>query len=199
MEKILLPVLLIIISYGTSAQKGKIYADSLAKFRANYVATHEVVKGNNKKYFDFYPADESFVVRANFIKFTAKEPATMKTFAGTEQEYIKYGILQFKLKGKLHELVLYQSVREIKIPGYEHYLFLPFTDSTNTRTTYGGGRYIDVFSTDIKKGKLLIDFNKAYNPYCAYSSGYQCPIPPEENDLPIAVTAGEKNFLKAVH
>ena len=198
MKNILLPVLLL-MAYGAFAQKGKIYADSLAKFRANYVATHEVVKGDNKKYFDFYPADESFVVHASFTRYTAKELATMKTFIGTEQEYIKYGILQFKLKGQLHELVLYQSVREIKMPGYENYLFLPFTDSTNARSTYGGGRYIDVFSTEIQKDKLLIDFNKAYNPYCAYTSGFQCPIPPKENDLPIAVTAGEKNFLKGTH
>lgn len=87
----------------------------------------------------------------------------------------------------------------MKIPQYKNYLFLPFTDLTNAVTTYGAGRHIDVETTDIKAGKLIIDFNKAYNPYCAYAAGFQCPLPPGECNLDIAVEAGEKTFGKPVH
>ncbi len=84
-------------------------------------------------------------------------------------------------------------------PTYKNYLFLPFTDLTSGEESYGGGRYIDLETTDIFNNKVIIDFNKAYNPYCAYASGYNCPIPPRENDLPVAVKAGEMNFGKKVH
>ena len=75
-------------------------------------------------------------------------------------------------------------------PGYENSLFVPFTDLTNGKETYGGGRYMDV---EIPEGdSIVLDFNKAYNPYCAYSTNYSCPIPPKENDLPISINAGLK-------
>ena len=80
---------------------------------------------------------------------------------------------------------------------YRDYLGLMFTDKTSGKETYDAGRYIDFNIGDIKNDKLVIDFNKAYNPYCAYVKGkYSCPIPPRENYLPIAIEAGEKNFGK---
>jgi len=78
---------------------------------------------------------------------------------------------------------------------YKNYLFLPFTDATTGVETYESGRYIDLQTGDIKNNQVVIDFNKAYNPYCAYVSGvYNCPIPPRENHLPVAILAGEKRF-----
>jgi uncharacterized protein (DUF1684 family) len=82
---------------------------------------------------------------------------------------------------------------------YRNYLFIPFTDSTSGEESYGGGRYLECFAGDIGYNLLDLDFNKAYNPYCAYGAGYNCPIPPKENDLPIAIKAGEKNYAKKVH
>jgi len=79
---------------------------------------------------------------------------------------------------------------------YADYLFIPFTDNTSGNESYGGGRYLDYKISDIKNNKLLLDFNKAYNPYCAYTTGYNCPIPPAENDLKVAIKAGEKAFEK---
>ena len=79
---------------------------------------------------------------------------------------------------------------------YKNYLFLPFTDATTGVETYESGRYIDLEINDIKDNLVIIDFNKAYNPYCAYTTGYNCPIPPAENDLHIAITAGEKAYGK---
>ncbi len=80
---------------------------------------------------------------------------------------------------------------------YKNYLFLPFTDLTSGNRSYGGGRYLDFLMEDIKSNTLIIDFNKAYNPYCAYTTGYNCPIPPRENDLPVAIPAGEMEYSKA--
>jgi len=74
----------------------------------------------------------------------------------------------------------------------------PFTDETNDEETYGGGRYLDLNRNDISKNRLLLDFNKAYNPWCAFSDGYNCPIPPKSNDLPVKIKAGEKKFLATV-
>ena len=83
------------------------------------------------------------------------------------------------------------------VPQFRNELFLPFKDKTNANGSYGGGRYIDIKISDIENGKVILDFNKAYNPWCAYSDGYSCPIPPKENHLKIAVTAGEKEYGKS--
>ena len=78
--------------------------------------------------------------------------------------------------------------------GYEDYLFLPFLDNTNGEESYGGGRYVEA---RIPEGDtIIIDFNKAYNPYCAYNEKYSCPIVPRQNYLPIEVKAGVKAFGK---
>ena len=82
-------------------------------------------------------------------------------------------------------------------PSYKDYLFLPFTDATTGNETYDAGRYIDLKIEDTRTPEVILDFNKAYNPYCAYVSDiYNCPIPPKENRLPVAIRAGEMKFLK---
>ena len=82
------------------------------------------------------------------------------------------------------------------MPQYRDYLFIPFKDLTNEDATYGGGRYIDAKTTDITSGEMILDFNKSYNPYCAFSDAYSCPIPPDENHLNIKIEAGEQEFAK---
>ena len=80
---------------------------------------------------------------------------------------------------------------------YRDHLFIPFTDATSGEETYESGRYIDLEIKDIKGDRVLLDFNRAYNPYCAYVTGkFNCPIPPIENRLKIAIPAGEKSFSK---
>ena len=87
---------------------------------------------------------------------------------------------------------IYQNLELISKPEYVDYLFVPFTDLTNGKGSYSGGRYID---TRIPPGKkIVLDFNKAYNPYCAYNGKYSCPIPPEENHLEVEIRAGVKDF-----
>lgn len=144
------------------------------------------------KYFDI---DERFRVEATFTRTSAEKYFDMPTSSGTTKKFVKYGVLRFRIGGKPLTLSVYQidpAVRA-KFPEYADLLFVPFKDESNRRETYGGGRYIDIL---MPKGETVtVDFNNAYNPNCAYGSDrYNCPIPPRENRLPIAVNAGEKRF-----
>jgi uncharacterized protein (DUF1684 family) len=120
----------------------------------------------------------------------------MPTHSGKTKLYRQYGLLTFKVKNKACSLQVFQSQTLIKDTKYKDHLFVPFTDLTTYEQTYGGGRYIDLSLAEVQAGKIIIDFNKAYNPYCAYAEGYNCPIPPRENRLPVAIKAGEKLYGK---
>ena len=141
---------------------------------------------------DFFPFDPAFRVTAEFLRTPNEVPFAMPTSSGEEKMYVKYGELYFPLKGEDFKLNIYQSLKLLEKEEYRNYLFLPFTDLTNGDSTYSGGRYIDL---KIPEGKsLILDFNMAYNPYCAYSGNYSCPVPPSENNLNIRVTAGVKKY-----
>ena len=136
----------------------------------------------------FYPIDSTYRVVADFKRF--KKPKTIKfaTSSGRIKLEETYAVASFQLNGKTHELTIYQSPELRKTEEYRDYLFLPFTDYTSGVETYGAGRYIDL---SIPEGDtIVIDFNKAYNPFCAYSPNYSCPIPPEANDLKTEIKAG---------
>jgi uncharacterized protein len=109
--------------------------------------------------------------------------------------YQQYAIVSFILNGKKEALRIYQSQDSKFNFEYKDYLFLPFKDTTNGTSTYEGGRYIDVFISNIINKTIVLDFNKAYNPYCAYNHDYSCPIPPLENHLNSAIKAGVKKGL----
>lgn len=136
----------------------------------------------------FFSIKKKYIINANFAPIENGKTLPFPTSAKKIKYYKEYGIVNFKLNGKQHELTIYQS--DPPIEGYETSLFLPFTDETNGNTTYGGGRYIDLELSDIQGGKVEIDFNKAYNPYCAYSKYYNCPIPPANNYLETEILAG---------
>lgn len=174
------------------------YEDSAKKFIDNYVQTHGVVKGADKAKMYFYPVNKAYCVTANFTPSTKNDWISFKTSGKLTKTFKLYGTLSFVINSKPYRLNLYQSQELMTSAEYKNYLFLPFTDSTTGIDTYPSGRYIDLTTEDIKAGKLRLDFNKAYNPYCAYVSGvYNCPIPPKENALPVAINAGEKSFSKA--
>lgn len=136
----------------------------------------------------YFPIDEKYRILASFEKLPTAPLFQMKTSANTIQDYDLYGVATFTLEGNEYQLNIYQSHQLRTQDKYKDDLFLPFTDQTNGSKTYGGGRYIDL---KIPTGDTIeLDFNKAYNPFCAYSSGYSCPIPPKENDLALAVKAG---------
>lgn len=144
------------------------------------------------KALDFYPINGKFAVQAQFVRTKKEKKIKMKTTGTRTPEYVKYGEYHFEIDGKKMSLNVYQNIDLIKKEGYKDYLFLPFSDLTCGKTSYIGGRYIDMRIP--KSNTVLIDFNKAYNPYCAYSYKYSCPIVPLENDLYIEILAGVKKF-----
>lgn len=145
---------------------------------------------------NYFPVDAKFRVKAVFTRTPSEKYFQMPTSSGITKKFVKFGILKFKLDGVERTLSVYQIDKEIlaKFPEYADLLFVPFRDATNKTETYGGGRYIDIKRP---KGKTaILDFNVAYNPNCAYGSDkYNCPIPPRENTLDIAIVAGEKRFM----
>ena len=175
------------------------YKDSLQAYLDDYVKNHEVVTGDNKKYLQFYPIDEHYRVTAKFEKSATPKWFKIATSGKEEKLYRVYGTVSFNLDNVNLKLNLYQSQDLLKDPKYKDYIVLLFTDATTGKETYESGRYIDFTVADIKNNLLVIDFNKAYNPYCAYESGkYNCPIPPIENKLSVPIKAGEKIFDKPV-
>lgn len=136
----------------------------------------------------FFPFSEKFYVVAD-LQRTPNEPSfEMLTTTARKPVYKKYGIVTFTLGGRAFKLPIYQNLGTLKSNDYQDYLFLPFTDLTNGAETYGGGRYIDL---RIPEGdSIVIDFNKAYNPYCAYNHNYSCPVVPLENHIDFEVKAG---------
>lgn len=149
----------------------------------------EIKKFTGKKY---YAVDSSYRVIAKVKLLKGKKKVIMKTSSPKEKEFIEYAQVSFELNGKKFKLYLYQNASLVKKEEHKNNLFLPFTDNTNGSETYGGGRYIDL---EIPDGKtMIIDFNYCYNPYCAFTTGYSCPVPPEENYLDTEVKAGEKKY-----
>jgi uncharacterized protein len=144
------------------------------------------------KKIDFYPINQHFFIEAQFVRTKNEKPFEMKTSTERKPLYVKYGELLFSIDGKNFKLNIYRNIDLSKKKEYKNYLFLPFLDLTSGNESYGGGRYIDM---RIPKGNIItIDFNKAYNPYCAYNHKYSCPVVPDENNLNIEIKAGVKKF-----
>jgi hypothetical protein len=151
----------------------------------------------NFKGLDFFPVDSSYVVTAKLTRTPDSPVFQMPRTGGDKAEYKQYGILTFQINGQELQLSLYQSQDELRDPKYKDYLFLPFTDETSGEESYGGGRYMDVFESQIRPDDtIILDFNNTYNPYCAYNDRYTCPIVPRKNHLDIAINAGVKDFGK---
>jgi uncharacterized protein len=139
----------------------------------------------------FYNIDTSFSVVATLVLTKDSTEIPFKTTSSKVQLNMKYADAYFEIKGQKYRLSVYQSKDLLKTKEYADYLFLPFIDETTGNETYGGGRYIDLRLP--KKGNtIIIDFNKAYNPYCAYATGFSCPKVPAENELKLKVLAGVK-------
>ncbi|MFT5823248.1 MAG: hypothetical protein ACI8ZM_004509 [Crocinitomix sp.] len=142
-------------------------------------------KGHN-----FFTIDLSYVVEAKFNRIAEEDTVELMSSSGNIKYYRPYAILTFKIGGVECELMAYQSMRLREIKEYENYLLLPFRDATSGSSSYGGGRYLDI---EIPSANTItLNFNLAYNPYCAYTSGYNCTVPPKENTLGVAIKAGLK-------
>ncbi len=162
-------------------------------------ATKSPLKAVDRKQFsglDFFKFDSSFVVKAKLQRTPNSEWFKMQSTTGDTTNERVYGVLSFFLKGQSFTLNVYQGKAMMTREGYEDYLFLPFIDHTNGESTYGGGRYIDL---RIPKGDVIdIDFNKAYNPYCAYNEKYSCPIVLKVNTIDLEVRKKKKKFVSRI-
>ena len=160
-------------------------------------ASTSPLKTKDRKQFkglDFFKFDSTYVVKATLKRTPNSEWFNMKTTTERVSKERVYGVLHFELKGEKFQLNIYQGQDLMTKDCFEDYLFLPFLDETNGLESYGGGRYIDAKIPD--GDTLIIDFNKAYNPYCAYNDKYSCPIVPRVNYLKTRVEAGVMGFEK---
>jgi uncharacterized protein len=174
----------------------KTYLQTIGQFRKNYINTHEVVKAGDRRYLNFFKINEKFKVNARVEKINDSTGFMMPTSGKAKTKYFRYGYLHFSINGKNCKLTVFRSESLMNSSKYRDYLFVPFTDLNSGAKSYGGGKYIDLNTTDIINDNVVLDFNKAYNPYCAYASGFNCPIPPRENALEVGIEAGEKAFGK---
>ncbi len=143
---------------------------------------------------DFFPFDTTYSVTAHLDRTPNSEYFEMPTTTGETSRERIYGAVMFELKGQSYKLYVYQAEDVLTKGANKEYLFLPFSDHTNGKTTYAGGRYLNL---SIPEGNTIsIDFNKAYNPYCAYNEKFSCPLVPKDNYLPTAIKAGVKSYKK---
>ena len=198
MKKILLLVILLQFSFGFA--QTQFSREVVEKFQnelnAEYAdpKTSPLLPEDLKEFksLDFYPANEKFFVVAQFVRTANEQPFEMKTSTDRKPVYVKYGEAHFSIEGQFFKLNIYRNIELSKKEQYKEYLFLPFSDLTCGNESYIGGKYIDM---KIPQGdSIVIDFNRSYNPYCAYSPKYSCPKVPLENDLKTAIRAGVKKF-----
>ena len=137
---------------------------------------------------NYFPENPELRLQVAVEPLETKEAIQMQTSTGDVQTYQKYGRFKFTAEGQEAELTVYAS---------ESGFFLPFADALAGTETYGAGRYLE---PEVLEGeKFLVDFNLAYNPYCAYNQNWSCPVPPKENRLKVPIRAGEKVFAGATH
>ncbi|WKW47409.1 DUF1684 domain-containing protein [Myroides sp. JBRI-B21084] len=139
----------------------------------------------------FYEYNENFIVNATLEQLYDQPVFKMPTSGNYKPDYKRFGILHFEINNQKFKLEVYQNLSLISKKGFENHLFLPFLDETSGNETYGAGRYLDIEFIP-NQTNIILNFNKAYHPYCAYTTGYSCPITPDINFLNIAVTAGVK-------
>ena len=139
----------------------------------------------------YFPPDLNYRIQANLTPVRNRSVITLTANDGSSQSYLQYAWAEFDLDN-LHNRLLILEVME---DGPERgKLFLAFADETSGIETYAAGRYLDVMKV-LGAGTITLDFNNAYNPYCAYTNSYTCPFPPKENILKVAIRAGEKSYM----
>ncbi len=189
------PLLGIIVWMSFPSEPGDAY---LAEVRAEiesrktYLKTAEESPFNqfNAAYKDpqYFEIDPSYRVNARVERLEKRTLVQLGNSAGEKQTYQKFAWLTFQLQNTPQKLLVLKPYGLGSVDLY----FLAFSDATSGATTYGGGRYLDIEIG--KSNKVVLDFNLAYNPYCAYVDDFVCPLPPPENILDVSIEAGEKSF-----
>jgi uncharacterized protein (DUF1684 family) len=147
---------------------------------------HSPLSDEQKRKFnglDYFPENPDLEFELEIEHFLEPDQVQIQTNTGEVQIYDRFGRINFEVEGEVAELTIFAN---------DHGYFLPFADSLAGQETYGAGRYLEPIQ--IPGGKVLVDFNLAYNPYCAYNDRWSCPLTPPENRLKLPIRAGEKVF-----
>jgi uncharacterized protein (DUF1684 family) len=187
-----------VFAQDTLVTGGSLWRDSLEAYWSHIDAEYadsatSPLKTEDRAHFTHlvrFAPDSTYCVLARFTPVKDAEPFAMQTSTVRQPMFKTHGTLLFTLNGVEYMVSVYEDA--VPDPRYPGYLFLPFTDLTNGEQTYGAGRYLDLKAP--LADTVILDFNKAYNPYCAYNDKYSCPIPPSENHLPTTVKAGVLKF-----
>jgi uncharacterized protein len=196
---IIVVVLLIIFYSFSDIQVSDKYLDEIKKFRADKNAqfrtddSSPIPAGERGSFggLAYYEPDPAYRTNATLELLNDSAEVAVPTNTGEARPMRRYALAKFSLNGQAAQLTLYRYLDE---SADQNKLFLPFADATNGQETYGMGRYLDVDLGQVRANQAVIDFNLAYNPYCAYTDEFSCPLPPPENKLKIKVLAGEKAF-----
>ena len=174
------------------AWKAKIEQDRIEKNLFFSNSSQSPIDFMQRRKFDglnYFPPEPKFALKLELQEHAEKKTMKVKDSKGNTRKFIGWGEFNFELDGEKYTLQAYKS------DAHEERLFVPFKDATSGKDTYGAGRYLDLETEhDYSDGKWSLDFNAAYNPYCAYSHSYACPMVPPENWLKVAIQAGEKNY-----
>ncbi|MBI3960606.1 MAG: DUF1684 domain-containing protein [Chloroflexi bacterium] len=165
----------------TELQKSRTDKDRFFATDAHSPLTHE--QKHHFKGLHYFPENPALRLEVAIEEYPTQETVKMQTTTGATQTYTRFGRITFSVEGEEVALTVFAN---------HDSFFLPFADSLAGQETYGAGRYLEVEPAG--KGKLLVDFNYAYNPYCAYNDGWSCPVTPAENRLKTPIRAGEKVF-----
>jgi uncharacterized protein (DUF1684 family) len=173
------------VSSAESVEKWRRKKDSFFKFSDDSPIPQR--QRENFTGLKYFPPDEKYRMKLKLQRYPNPETITMVTSKGSQQRFFRVGYFEFEIDGKKVRLQAYRSADRA-----DSHLFVPFRDKTSGKEAYGAARYIDLdFSED---DNYVIDFDMAYNPYCAYSDDYICPLPPRENSLDVEIRAGEKKY-----
>jgi uncharacterized protein (DUF1684 family) len=141
----------------------------------------------------YFEPDSKYRVVANLTPADNKKLVVLQTSDGKTERYVEYAYADFSIDGVENRLTILEI---IDMGPFRGKLFLAFGDKTSANETYGAGRYLDLSKVP-GATTITLDFNKAYNPYCAYNDTFSCPFPPRENLLNVAIRAGEKNYKES--
>ncbi len=141
---------------------------------------------------NYYPANPALRFRVKLNRYPAPRRIRLATNTGEVRNALRYGYFDFEIEGTTYRLQAYRMEEDQVRDGPS--LFIPFRDATSGSETYAAGRYLEL--AENTTGIYDLDFNRAYNPYCAYRTDYSCPLPPAENILTATIRAGERTYRR---
>lgn len=171
--------------YKATIVQGRKGKDDFMKDSAESPFAEEKETFNGLNYFE---PNAKYNIIAKLTKIPSGKLVPLSTSTGEEENFLEYAFAEFELEGVKNRLLIFEPENKGSTS-----LFLTFKDKTSAKETYGAGRYLEVSKID-GATSIELDFNKAFNPYCAYNDSFSCPFPPKENYLNVAIEAGEKKY-----